>query len=619
MRKSRAALIIMLSAIVLLSVSACEKKSIADSLDTEFQSGESVIDSEPESSDELNPPETSATIPSCPEPSADPVSPFENFSFDLSGDQTSLYDRKMHISYGTNRVFFYGKDFVLSTPGRPLEREEIFDYYRDDYDISCFEQYSIDGMYAAAIVIWDGNSTGKLVYCDGKSIVTISENVDTFCLSADGSHLAYLTGIYEHGVGGDLYLYNAQSKESELIAESAGRLFVLSPSGQSISYTQFYRQYDPDSLLCYARTGTEAAIEVGKDLYCIAISDDAQTIFCLKREQSIYELYVYQDWIEKVLCDSLPLEGPTVETYSDDFGPAFTMNNDCTQIVYSDSDSTWFYVRGEEPVKVIDSGNTLLMGKSSIIGIVPNTLNATYYQERILTDFARSVCSISFSGTPNLCNVLFETESELGLFDEYLIPYTFSIPEDFDAAQDEFGTLVLSSYKSNDLKINPHLKESWLLEADQYLGKTEDGRLFFVRENTLYSLGTDGAEVKVADLTGAAVPYCTPYLEKIFILENQNDDFFFDDQNPEETAFFYSLYVIDLDSPTELRLVSEKVARYTLEINGSEIIFAKYTPSKEESTIGSSCTVNLKVYYSSDGEDFEYITTYPQGFYIMGG
>jgi len=79
MQKSRTAMIIMLSAMILLSISACEKKSTADSSDTRTQAEESVLHTESESSEDSNPAETSATIPSSPTPTADPVSPFENF------------------------------------------------------------------------------------------------------------------------------------------------------------------------------------------------------------------------------------------------------------------------------------------------------------------------------------------------------------------------------------------------------------------------------------------------------------------------------------------------------------------------------------------------------------
>jgi len=621
MQKFQTVLIIMLSAIVLLTVSACEKKSDAPSSDTWLQSEESVIHtesvlhSEPESSEDTNPPETSATMPSSPTPTAEPVSPFENFSFDLSGDQTSLYARKLHIVSGSDQTCFFGKDTILSTQGQTLDRNDITQYGYLIYSYSD-EQYSINGSCAAVIVDWKGNSTGTLVYCDGTSVVRISENVDSFCLSADGSHLAYLTGTYEHGVGGSLYLYNGQTNESELIAEGSGRLFVLSPTGQSISYTQFYRQYDPDSFICYAKTGAEAAIEVGRDRYSIAISDDAKTIFCLKREYSNYELYVYQDLIEKVLCDSLPLDGPPTDTNIECFGPVFTFNNDCTQIVYSDSDSTWFFVRGEEPVMVFDSGNAVLMGIRSTDESWSKTLYSTYYQEKILADYARSSCSTSFSGTPNLCYVLFGTDSEEGMFDEYLIPHTVTLP-DYYAEHDELGTMIMTSYDSPTLKINPYLNESWLLEADQYLGRTKDGRIFFVRENALYSLGTDGAEEKLADLTGDAVPYCTPYLEKIFIMDYQAQDYSFGNNVMDNYDFFYTLYAIDPDSPAELCLVSEKVSRYTLMIHGSDITFAKYSHLTKESSDEYAATADLELYFSNDGVDFDYITTYPQYFYIM--
>jgi len=619
MQKLRTVLIIMLSAIVLLSVSACEKKSDAPSSDTRIQADESVLHSEPESSEDSNPPETSETIPSSPTPTAEPVSPFENFSFDLSGDQTSLYARKLYIVSGSDQTYFFGKDTILSTQGSTMDLNNDISQYGYNNVSYGDEQYSIDGSCAAVIVDWGGNSTGTLVYCDGKSVVRISENVDSFFLSSDGSHLAYLTGTYEHGVGGSLYLYNKQTNESELIAEGAGRLFVLSPTGQSISYTQFYRLNDLDSLICYAKTGTEAAIEVGRDRYCIAISDDAKTIFCLNREYSSYELYVYQNLIEKVLCDSLPLDGPPADTNSEYFGPAFTFNNDCTQIVYSDSDSTWFYVRGEEPVMVFDSGNAVLMGIRSTDESWSKTLYSTYYQEKILTDYARSSCSTSFSGTPNLCYVLFGTDSEEGMFDEYLISHTVTLP-DFYAEQDELGTMIMTSNYSPTLKINPHLNKSWLLEADEYLGRTGDGRIFFVRENALYSLGTDGAEEKLADLTGDVFPYCTPYLEKIFILDYKDENYLFGEKELKDTDFFSTLYAIDPDSPTELYLVSEKVSRYTLMIQGSEITFAKYASLSNESSVDYyySIIANLKLYYSSDGEDFTYIATYPQCYYIVG-
>jgi hypothetical protein len=456
------------------------------------------------------------------------------------------------------------------------------------------------------------------VYCDGKSVVSIADDVDSFCLSADGSHLAYLTGKYDHGIGGNLYIYNCQTKESEFIAACAGRMFVLSPSGQSISYTKFYRPYDPDSLICLVKTEAETPTVLGLDRYCIAISDDAQTVFCVKRQYSCYELYVYQDLEEKLLCDSLDLDGREVNEYDDYFGPVFCFNNDCTQIVYSNSDSTWFFVHGEEPVMVFDSGNTVLLGKRNITNTTPSTLYSTYYHERILTDYARSVCSTSFSGTPNLCNVLFETASEVGIFDEYLIPYTFTIPPHYYATQDEWGSLIISPYSSSQLRIDPHLKQSQVIQADEYLGKTEDGHIIYVRNDSLFSLGIDGKNIKLTDLSGYAMPFCTPYLEKIFILVYEDQEAYDEDYKWSDYEYFCTLYAIDLDSPTELCIVAEKVARNTFMINGSEITFAKYISFKEEEAYWYF-TVNVKEYYSSDGEAFTYIATHPKRFEIMGG
>jgi hypothetical protein len=646
MKKCRATLIIMLSWMILLSVSACEKKPKVPLIDTWLEAEQSIHAAEesalaaeqsahdaeqsaleaeqtathtkPEHSEESKPSETSATIPPKPTPTAVPVSPFENFSFDLTGNQTSLYARKLHIASGSDQTYFFGTDTLLSTPGSTMDLDTDICQYGYYSRIYSDEQYSIDGSSAAVIVEWDGYATGTLVYCDGLSVVRIAEDVDSFILSSDGSHLAYLTGAYEHGVGGSLYLYHCKTAETEFIAERVGRLFVLSPTGTSISYTTFYRKYDPDSLICYVKTGSESAIEVGRDRYCIALSDDAKTIYCVKRECSGYELYVYHDQIEKLLCDSLPLEGPTSYLYYDNSGPAFIFNNDCTQIVYSDSESTWFYVRGEEPIVVFDSGNAILMGKRGAVDALEKTLFGSNYQERLFTDYARSRCSTSYSGTPNLCYVLFSTDSEVGIFDKFLIPHTVTQVNSY-VEQDEFGTMIVSLYQSSNLKINPHLDESWSLKGDEYLGQTEDGRFFYVRDEALYSRDIDGAVVKQTDIIGVAVPYCTPYLERIFILDYQDQEFSFDDKGLENTDFFCSLYSIDPNSPTVLNLVSEKVARYSLMIQGRDITYAQYLDSIEESDGFYSTSAHEILFYSSDGLNFKSITTFVQDYYIMGG
>jgi hypothetical protein len=642
-------LIIFLSALVLLSGSSCKGKTSAspdasDIAETLIQSAETFTITASDSSlgtsqnqggsnpsagtsgtsESTGEPSASNSTPTTdstqPTPSPTPVSPFSNFSFDLSGDQTSLYARNLHITSGSNQTVFYGKDTILSTPGNPLSRNAPFGEYGYNEETFNGEQYSIDGNCIAVIIDWDDYSAGRLVYCDGKSVINIAEQVDSFCLSSDGSHLAYLTGKYDHGVGGNLYLYDCQTKETTFIASGAGRLFVLSPTGNSIAYTQFYRKNDPDTLVCYVKTGLEAAELVGVERYCIALTDDAQTVYCVKQSNSGYELYVYIDLKENRLTDSIFYQKYSGYYYTEYSGPTFCFNNDCTQMVYSDSESTWLYVSGEEPIQVFDSGNAVLTGKTSMTGFIPNNLFSAFYQERMIRDYARCACATSFSGTKNLCNVVFRTDLVIGFFDEYLLPHKFLNTGYFYALQDESNSFIFSSDNNMKIYTPANWAEPVKLKADDYLGKTSDGRTFYVRDSYLFSMNEAGEEEKLVELNGYAVPYFSPDLSKIFVMDAYEWGDYSESLDPRDSDFFGSLYVIDTDKPSELQLIADLVPQKTFMVNGRDITYSKYVKSDNEVyDVWWFFSVDVKQYYSCDGDDFKYISTHAETFEIMGG
>jgi len=347
-------------------------------------------------------PDHSSLIPSAPAeettyipadvPAFAPDKQTNNIHFDLIANDISTAGRALYLIQGEKYVDIVGSDGILT--GINEKSGSFEDIIRGKPDSSKI-QYSMDGTSFAVIFAGEPPKMNKLFYCDGKTAIEIASGVDSYCLSNDGSAVAYLSGTYMPGVGGTLYVRDCQTGVARIISEGAGRQFILSPGGDSIAYTTFYEADNPEAITCLVSVqGTEAR-EAGKDLYPAALTDDGKTGYFIKKTSAAEEFYASHDDKLRLLC---------ADSEKNDSYPfaKYLFNNDCTQVVYSDGTNTYFSMDAGEPVMVFSGRNVRFAGA-----------NNSYAE---------------FSGTKNLCDVLFYVEDGDGFccFNEEMKTKTFA-------------------------------------------------------------------------------------------------------------------------------------------------------------------------------------------------
>lgn len=252
-------------------------------------------------------------------------------------------------------------------------------------------QYSIDGSRVAMLMTENDDGTGRLITYDGYTEYDIATDVDRFQISLDGSAIAYLTGNYSEGIGGNLYLYDCEKGETELISEGAGRLYALSPTGNSISFTTFEQSGDPDSLVCHIKTGANGSREVVKGMYPVALTDDGSLVYTVRRVDGVFqeraevELWVYKDTEETLLCPA------TKSEYLQD-AEEYLFNSSCTQILFNYNGGVYFSCDGKEA--------TLLVREA----FLPKYTNGHYWVNYFDTGLNGS--RSAFLNTQNLYNVM---------------------------------------------------------------------------------------------------------------------------------------------------------------------------------------------------------------------
>ena len=254
--------------------------------------------------------------------------------------------------------------------------------------------YTNDGRKVAVSIDVDENGLGELWYSDGKKAEDIADSVYNFAFSASGTRIAYLTDYdYESGVG-DLYVYDIQTKKSEQIAQEASTDFTLSPDGKSIGYTSDISIDDNgyvDSYKGYLCINGGKAEEIGDNLYVFAISNDAKYVYYVETDPAspdTGDLYIRHGKTDDKIG--------SVNLYS-----AFYLNNDCSELVFVKSGSTYLCADGKDKEKISDmalsavvavDGTQYSSNNSSSVYAV--TLNINSFSEQLL-----AVTDDSGSGT----------------------------------------------------------------------------------------------------------------------------------------------------------------------------------------------------------------------------
>ena len=481
-------------------------------------------------------------------------------------------------------------------------------------------EYAMDGSALAILLDCNIYGAGRLVYSDGKTKAEIASDVDSFHLSGDGSAVLYLvTPKYEHGVGGDLYYYDSATGKSTCIAAGAGRLFTISPNGDSVSYTTFYKANDPDALTCYSLVIGKTPVEVDTDSYCAAISDDAKSLYYLKKTEDGEVLYVRYDGVAKQLSQPYtPLSYNAEE--------AFFFNIDQTQIVFNSAGATYFSMSGSDPYKLSDYPVMAFEGKSNFFEI-------TDYLYKTIADSARSFVTVSVYGTKNLCYALFEyADNNVLYFDENMKVTVHTLPGASDNLMFSGHTVI--AYESDGYAIYKNFPEpdSVKIPADVFPIITEDQTLYYVSSEDVSpsdSLNYTGNLYAVfGSLDTSQAELIASSASSLQLFEKDGPDILYylawpegHDQEVERDYNlkpFLDLYAVEETPGAKPVLVAEDVCN--IKTGDFGIVYWKYKDAfkGDYEPMGSSYMATVGVYASKDGKSFQYVMERPFVFQFGG-
>ena len=285
--------------------------------------------------------------------------------------------------------------------------------------------YSLDKTSIAFLVDKEGTKGFTLMYFDGSEAYEISPDSGYFCISSDGSAVAYISD-------GSLFVWDYSTKESTLITDDATSSFALSPSGEHISYSTG-KDYS-----CYTAPVGGEPVLIGASCYPTALTDDGSIIYYYDNSGKNTKFCAYCSGSPQVLDEAAVVE-KTEYMYTAD--PVF--NWDCTQVVFHSGNSYYFSMNGEKPVEATG-------------GDVVDT-NPKYYTDdsfvRLMNVKGQTI-SPYFVDNKNLCNLLFRYGTTLTFFDENLEVYSFPIGEYAEGYLSDGGKALL--YGTYDLNVSPN-------------------------------------------------------------------------------------------------------------------------------------------------------------------
>ena len=540
--------------------------------------------------------------------------------FDMSGNQTNMYAENLYIEANATSISVIGngKEPVLISG-----TIAYFDSYSSSlsYPVSQVE-YAMDGSSLAIQLDCNTYGSGRLVYTDGRTNVEIASDVDSFHLSGDGSAILYLvTPKYEHGIGGDLYYYDCVTGISRLIVRGAGRLYTISPCGDSISYTTFYKVDDPDALTCYSLVIGKTPTIVDTDSYCAAISDDAGTIYYMKKTLEGEILLVSFNGVSRQL--SLP------DGFESNYEvKSLFFNIDQTQIVFNSDGSAYFSMSGSDPYKISDFPVRSFIGKSPYNDI------PDYLYKRI-ADSARSYIMTSVYGTKNLCYAPFQAgDFDLVFFDEQMKVTEYTLPEySYDCSlsgnvlitRGNDGCTISENYPDPDFVELPAVTSAYA---------TEDQTLYYLSPSESTGMDSDPAayidNLYVTfgsfDTTKGELLASNVVNAQLFEREGPDILYFltFPEGHDEDIAsdyylrLFGDLYAVEEIPGAKPVLIAEKAY-----MSGTGDFGVEYWQYNSESKDGFESSyepypATVNVYWSDDGKSFQYVMERPFSFQFGG-
>lgn len=528
-------------------------------------------------------PSTSDTI----KESADPVTPEPTdvpgvtYTFDLTEEEIVDPDHQLaFISNQDRAVIFGGENSPLFIEGK-FACSEVDSMWSPATSMSFHLTsaiyrfaYSIDKTSVAFVVRKENPVDYILIYFDGLEATEVSPDSEYFCISSDGSSVAYV-------LDGTLYVWNASSKESTLITDDATSNFVLSPTGKYIGYAK------GDNYTCYIAPVGGDSLEIGSLCYPVALTDDGSVFYYYDASSDETAFCVFSSGSPRVLDDDAVIELRDYPAHDSNL----VFNRDCTQVVYRAGEDFFFSMNGREPVKatggsVVDANEKYYVSDSFVrIQIAGTTYFAPYYVEN-----------------KNLCNLLFQNGDTLSFFDENFKVFTFPVSEYSEGVLSGNGKSL--SYHASDRTVDPPTEE-FIFVTD--FSDPESGKLTFSDLYAWFILSTKAGNLY----------YCND-VGQLFVIRGDEDpaklDTYVNDFNimtvgntsyiyylKDETNYTYTLCRIE-DAPgaksevVDTDVVDMDICDAGLVYYKNEVIFDPGSSAKD-------------IYFAQDGLNGEFVFT----------
>ena len=405
--------VLLFASILLLAfgvLTACANKEPANTSAASFSLSTASETSLPESGE----PVATATLPT--------EIPFTKYKFDLTGTEDAKPDHQLaYLSNTDGAVIFGGETSPYYIDG-VFKNSEVdsmwspmtsFTFHLTDA-VNDYA-YSMDKTSIVYLVNKEGSINENLTYFDGSTAYTISECTGYFCISSDGSAVAYIND-------GSLYVWNSSTNESTLITENATDSLALSPTGKYIGYTS------GDDGSCYAAPVGGEAIRIGSSCQPIALTDDGSLVYYYEGNGNHGKLCAFCSGTIQVLDESAAINRS-----------GLVFNRDCTQIVFPINGKYYFSMNG---------GNPIWAAGGSVVDANPKYyVNDSFVR---LIKINGQIIAPYFADDKNLCNMLFQSGSTLSFFDEDLNVFSFNVSDNSEGILSEGGKALL--YFSTDAK-----------------------------------------------------------------------------------------------------------------------------------------------------------------------
>lgn len=196
----------------------------------------------------------------------------------------------------------------------------------EDADVTTI---SADGSIAL-LTEGDDDDVTVSVIKNGK-ITKVAENIEPVAFSDTGASFVFLNEDEE------LMLYTVSSGKSEKIAgEIQSTRVAISPDGKSVLYTQYDEEDEVTALYLYA---SGKSTKIAKDgIYPVTLSNGAKKIYAYDSEGESLVLY--------------NAKGEKVGKIGGSASKNFVVNQDHTDIIFTDGEKTYISVDGGEKVKL---------------------------------------------------------------------------------------------------------------------------------------------------------------------------------------------------------------------------------------------------------------------------